>query len=283
MFTDFSTFASRISGVRSIRNELRIVISLTVVGFVLQFWMTLGEFMFLRVVLYPGTITRFFVMRCAFQWTMWYAVLGVCIWETLYVWRHYSMAEWGASIHTLDSFDSGAGNADDEDWAKTGGSMFMRGGAARYRDPYLTPYQEPYTAPSSSKGYDMPPDAPQDEQNEPRYMAASRNLPRSVPGRPLPPSLTGPPLWKEKLARGDFLLGPDVPSSSGGKYGFQMGGSSSEKFDYPEKVPLTSPDAVGESSYSARRGKWVPQDRHPNRKVLVEESFGAVLARTRSM
>lgn len=253
---------------RSIRVERRILLGLTVAGFVLQAWVIIGEFMLLAFLPGPdrdlASLTVFLLMRCIYAWVLWITLLGVCIWERRYVRQHYPRGEWGASIETLDSFDPGA---EEGDWAKAENGMSRMGTVLGYRDAHVTPYREQYAAPRCRKGYDQPPDAPAEGGTDGRRVATTSRL----PGAPTP-------AWKTRLARGDFILGPDVPghASSSKKEASGSAHLLAGQFNSPEKTPWAAPTA-------AWNGRWVPPDRHLDRKVIVEGTYGPVLSRTQSI
>lgn len=266
-----SLFSSRNGRLRSIRNELRHLFLFVISGIVVQTWATIGQFTMKEVLNGFMKVTRFAVMRCFFAWALWAVVLAVYLWERRYARRHYSKAEWCSSLQTLDSFDAG------EDWSKVGPDLLLRGAALGYRDPGVTPYIETYGAPSYSKGYDAPPsDSSKDSPLE--------SLVTTSAG----PHATEPdgPEWKAALARGDYVLGPDLSR----KRGMEPPEKRLEKapavfYELPE-LPRKGEPSYAESAVRCNQQpkRWVPEDRYWSEKAqIIEQSFGSTLTRTRSM
>lgn len=267
---DSSVFSSRTSRIRSIRNEMRLLLGLVVSGFIVQVWATIGQFTMKEVLNGFLKVTRFVVMRCFFAWALWVTVLCVYLWETHYVKRHYSKAEWGASLQTLDSFDG-----PDGDWSRMGPDLLLRGTALGYRDPAVTPYLETYNEPSDTKGYDRPP-------NDWSKTSPPESLVTTSAGRrttELPSACH--PSWKGVLPRGDCILGPHL--SSKGPPESKRVGMTKALVDSYKKVGLSSDFTNTERVVTAPR-RWVPEDRYWSEKVqIIQESFGPTLCRTRSM
>lgn len=245
-------------------------------------WITAGEFSCLAFIPYSDgglrPMTRFLVLRCVFSWVLWAILLGVCFWESSHTKRHYPQAEWGSSIQTLDTFDTA--DPDDTYWIKTGDGTFVRAAELGYRGTGVTPYREVYTVPPNNKEYDLPPDI---EEAQP-------GLP-FTPG-PVPPALVRHPAWKTRLARGDYILGPDVAGPSSWKKPVDWSAAylPAAKYDPTTKRSLSEDEGEPSSSTGnaagggIRLGKWVPEDRYMGEKMrIVEGSFGPALSRTQSL
>lgn len=298
VYADRRTISSRARLVRSVRIELRLLLAFTVVGFLFQLWAILGEFLLIVCVMGGTYVTVFFVMRCVFAWVLWFAVLAICIWEWTYVRRHYSKKEWGSSLETLDSFEAAEG-PEDADWAKNGEFEFQRGRAIGYRDPLVTPFVHSSSPDDASPAppTDKAPDAGRQtgEVPPPHYgsFLASGTLSTEAQSTSLgtdtrgatgttaktaettAPVSTFDPAAKARLARGDFILGPDVSSKA----------STSKQLPEckgaPIKVAPPEPHVSGTSTAHMR--KFVPEDRYLSEKAqILQESFGTALCRTQS-
>lgn len=253
------------------------MLALVVSGFIVQTWSIVGQFSMGVVREKFVKVTRFVVMRCAFSWALWVAVLVVYVWEKRCVKRHYTATEWGASLQTLDSFDSAEGG----NWSKAGQDLLLRGDALAYRDPGVTPYYEEYVRGSDSKGYDAPPPSESCASSPFESLATASTGPRTA--KPDPAHLLP---WKAALSRGDFVLGPDMTSQMH-KAKHAAPEKPEQAWDIsgrPEPFKKAEPNTETANRNNPPARKWVPEDRYWCEKVrIIEDSFGPALCRTQSM
>lgn len=268
-----SLIASRTSLWRSIRVERRFLLGLTVGGFVPLAWVTAGEPTCLAFI--PTTedqrepLTLFLVLRSVFSWTLWFILLGMALWEGSHVKKHYPKTEWGSSIQSLESLDSGV---EDVHSAKLEDETYVRDVALVRGDSYVTPYREGYTTSSPRKSFDSPP-------GETQHGGAAQRAP--IPFcTPSPPREDRTPVWKARLVQGEYVLGPDPFSGVKALYD-KAPGSHNWTAGLWE---MPGGPAVSNVEPAAPARNWVPEDRCWGEKAkVVEECFGPALYRTQSM
>lgn len=139
----------RTSATRSIRSELRTLLSFLILGSVSLLWLVIGEPVYATS--QGGYVPVHALVSYLLTVAVIAALLATYLWQRIYAKRHFTKAEWGSSLATLDAFDPS------EDWAQDEDGLVVRAASMGMDEPIVTPLpMSPATA-TGAKGYDAPP------------------------------------------------------------------------------------------------------------------------------
>lgn len=143
----------RTSATRSIRSELRTLLSFLILGSVSLLWLVIGEPVYATS--QGGYVATHALVSYLLTAAVMAALLATYLWQRIYAQRHFTKAEWGSSLATLDAFDPST----EVDWAQDEDGLVVRAAGMGTRDceEMVTPYGMSPTTPTAVKGYDAPP------------------------------------------------------------------------------------------------------------------------------